>query len=103
MRARRTPEPLVAAVLVLGTVLATLAVIGALGGATRWPMAAVIAVGVVVGVLFGIASWALSGGRSALRGRWAVAVALGAVVGELAAMVVFGGSIDRVLAEQASA
>ena len=103
MRARRTPEPLVAAVLALGTVLATLAVIGALAATTRWPIAAVIAVGVVVGVLFGVASWALSGGRSALPGRWAVAVALGAMVGELAAMVVFGSSIDRVLAEQASA
>jgi hypothetical protein len=103
MRARRTPEPLVAAVLALGTVLATLAAIGALSGATPWPTAAVIAVGVIVGVLFGVASWAISGGRSALPGRWAVAVALGVVVGELAAMVVFGGSIDRVLAEQASA
>lgn len=103
MRARRTPEPLVAAVLVLGTVLATLAVIGALSGATRWPTAAVIGVGLIVGVLFGVASWAISGGRSAVAGRWAVAVAVGAVVGELAAMVVFGGSIDRVLAEQASA
>lgn len=103
MRARRTPEPLVAAVLALATVLASLAVIGALSGATGWPAAAVIAVGVIVGVLFGVASWAISGGRSALAGRWAVAVAVGAVVGELAAMVVFGGSIDRLLAEQASA
>lgn len=103
MRARRIPEPLVAAVLVLGTVLATLAVIGALSGATRWPTAAVIGVGVIVGVVFGVASWAVSGGRSAVVGRLAVAVAVGAVVGELAAMVVYGSSIDRVLAEQASA
>jgi hypothetical protein len=88
---------------VLGTVLATLAVIGALAGATRWPTAAVIGVGLVVGVVFGVASWAVAGGRTAVAGRWVVAVAVGAVVGELAAMVVFGGSIDRVLAEQASA
>ncbi|ORA38169.1 hypothetical protein BST13_06135 [Mycobacterium aquaticum] len=87
----------------LGTVLATLAVIGALAGATRWPTVAVIGVGLVVGVVFGVASWAVSSGRSAVIGRWAVAVAVGAVIGELAAMVVFGGSIDRVLAEQASA
>lgn len=101
MRAGRTPEPLVGAVLLLGGVLAAVAAILALSGATRWPPVAVVAAGVVFGALFAVASWAVAGGRSALAGRVVVAVVVGVMAGELAAVPVFGGSVDQQLAEQA--
>ncbi|BDY29711.1 DUF4407 domain-containing protein [Mycolicibacterium mageritense] len=102
MRAGRKPEPLVVAVLLLGGVLAAAAAILALSGATRWPPVAVVAAGVVFGALFAVASWAVAGGRSAVAGRVAVAVVVGVTAGELAAVSVFGGSVDQVLTEQAS-
>jgi hypothetical protein len=51
-------------------------------------------------------SWAISRGpirgRSGIAGRAAVGVAVGVVVGELAAVVLFSGSIDRMLDERAA-
>ncbi len=51
-------------------------------------------------------SWAISRGpirgRSGIAGRAAVGVAVGVVVGELAAVVLFSGSIDRLLDERAA-
>lgn len=51
-------------------------------------------------------SWAISRGpirgRSGIAGRAAVGVAVGVVVGELAAVVLFSGSIDRILDERAA-
>ncbi|MCV7356876.1 DUF4407 domain-containing protein [Mycolicibacterium fluoranthenivorans] len=100
MRAKRLPEPLSAAVLLLSSALAALVSALALAGATQWPAVASAAGGVAAGVLFGAVSWACAGGRSALAGRVAVAAAFGVVVGELAATVIFAGPIDRVLAAQ---
>lgn len=101
MRAMRLPEPLSMAVLLPVTVLAALVATLALTGATQWPIVASVAAGVVFGVLFGVVSWACAGGRSATAGRVAVAAVLGVLVGELAAVVVFGGPVDRALAAQA--
>ena len=101
MRANRPYEPLSAAVLLPATLLAALVAALALTGATRWPTVAAVAAGVVFGLLFGAVSWACAGGRSAPAGRAAVAAVLGVLVGELAAVVVFAGPVDRILAAQA--
>ena len=101
MRAMRLPEPLSVAVLVPASGLAALVAALALTGATQWPTVAAVAAGIVFGLLFGVVSWACAGGRSAPAGRVAVAAVLGVLVGELAAVVVFAGPVDRVLAAQA--
>ena len=95
MRAKRLPEPLSAAVLLLSSALAALVAALALAGATQWPAVASAAGGVASGVLFGVVSWACAGGRSALAGRVSVAAAFGVVVGELAATVIFAGSMPQ--------
>ncbi len=60
----------------------------------------------VVGLLVGAVSWAIARGpiprRSGVLGRAAVAVAVAVVVGELASVVMFSGSIDRLLDERAA-
>ncbi|MHA3023645.1 DUF4407 domain-containing protein [Mycobacterium sp. BMJ-28] len=101
MRANRLSGPLFAAVLALAAVLAAVVATLVLAGATQWHVAASVAAGAAFGLLFGAVSWACAVGRSALPGRVAVAVVLGVVAGELAAMVLFAGPIDRVLAAQA--
>lgn len=95
MRADRIVEVLLAAIAAVVSALA-------LAAATTWPTAAVIAGGLVVGALAGAVGRAIASGRSALPGRLVVGVAVGALLGELAAMVVFGGAIDAELTRQAS-
>jgi hypothetical protein len=60
----------------------------------------------VFGLLVGAVSRAIASGptrsRSGIAARAAVAVAVAAVVGELAAVVLFSGSIDRILDERAA-
>ena len=60
----------------------------------------------VLGLLVGAVSWAIARGpiprRSGVLGRAAVAVAVAVVVGELASVVIFSGSIDRLLDERAA-
>lgn len=97
------PAPLV---VLLAAMLAWLVAAVALTESTTWPMAAVVAVTSGFGLLVGavsraIASGASRGGRGVV-GRASVAIAIGIVVGELAAVVVFSGSIDRLLGEQAA-
>ncbi len=101
MRANRPFEALSVAVLLPASVLAALVAALALTGSTQWPTLAAAAAGVVFGLLFGLVSWACAGGRSAPAGRVAVAAVLGVLVGELAAVVVFAGPVDRALAAQA--
>lgn len=131
MCARKTPEPRLAAwltwlgggqwhelgehhersahavagvVVVLNAALAWLVATFAVAGSTRWQVPAVLPMTLVFGVLVGALSRAVASGpsRAGLLGRAAVAVAVGVVVGELAALVVFAGSIDRRLDEQAA-
>src|SRR6185312_17526760 len=94
------------AVVLLGAVLAWLVLALAVAGSTRWPLAVVVALTSVFGLLVGAVSRAISTGPTRWRGvlgRGVVGLALGLVVGELAAVVIFSGAVDRQLAEQALA
>jgi hypothetical protein len=90
----------------LNAALAWLVATLAVAESTRWPVAAIIPMTLIFGVLVGAVGRAVAGGspggKRGILGRSAVAVALGVVVGEIAAVVLFSGSIDRVLDEQAA-
>jgi hypothetical protein len=87
--------------LLLGTVAAVISAL-ALAASTLWPTGAVVAAGVVVGVLVAAVSRAIANAASGLTGRLAVGAAVGLALGELAAVVVFSGSIDAELTAQSS-
>lgn len=92
-------------VVLVVAMLAWLVAAAALASSTSWPLAAIVAVTSGVGLLVGAVSRALASGavhRSGVAGRAAVAVAVGLVVGELAAVVVFSGSVGRLLDERAA-
>ena len=106
--ARHERSTLVSAgvVVLLAAMLAWLVAAVALTESTTWPIAAVVAVTSAFGLLVGavsraIVSGVVRGGRGVV-GRAAVAIAIGVVVGELAAVVVFSGSIGRLLDERAA-
>ena len=90
----------------LGAALAWLVAALAVGGSTAVPTTTVIAVTSVFAVLAGAVSWAISSrptrSWAGVAGRAAVGVALGVVVGELAAVVLLSGSVDRSLRDQAA-
>ena len=101
----RSAHAVAGVVVILNAALAWLVTTVAVLEATRWPVLAVVPFTLVFGVLVGaitrgIASGPISGLR-AVVGRGLVAVAVGVVVGESAALAVFSGSIDRQLALQA--
>ena len=101
----RSAHAVAGVVVILNAALAWLVTTVAVLEATRWPVLAVMPFTLVFGVLVGaitrgIASGPISGLR-AIVGRGLVAVAVGVVVGESAALAVFSGSIDRQLALQA--
>jgi Domain of unknown function (DUF4407) len=101
----RSAHAVAGVVVILNAALAWLVTTVAVVEATRWPVLAVVPFTLVFGVLVGaitrgIASGPISGLR-AVVGRGLVAVAVGVVVGESAAVAVFSGSIDRQLALQA--
>ncbi len=105
--ARHERSTLVSAgvVVLVTALLAWLVAASALFQSTSWPIAAVVAVTSVFGLLIGALSRAIATGAvrgSGAAGRAAVAVAVGLVVGELAAVVVFSGSVDRLLDERAA-
>ena len=106
-RHERSTHALAGAVVLLGAALAWLVAALAVASSTDWPMAAVIPLTSVFGLLVGAVSRAISSGptrgRAGLAGRAAVGVAVGVVVGELAAVVLFSGTIDRLLDGQAAA
>ncbi len=90
----------------LGAVLAWLVVIGAVAESTTVSMVVIVPLTLVFALLVGAVSHAIANrptrGWSGIVGRAAVAVAVGAVVGELAAVVVFSGPVDRLLDERAA-
>ncbi len=101
----RSAHAVAGVVVILNAALAWMVTTVAVLEATRWPVLAVMPFTLVFGVLVGaitrgIASGPISGLR-AIVGRGLVAVAVGVVVGESAALAVFSGSIDRQLALQA--
>jgi hypothetical protein len=90
----------------LGAALAWLVSTLAIAAATRVSMAVIVPLALLFGLLVGAVSWGIASvptrGRSSIVGRAAVAVAVGVVVGELAAVALFSGSIDRRLEERAA-
>jgi hypothetical protein len=105
-RHERSTHVIAGVVLLLGSALAWLVAAVAMTAATDAPMAVVVPLTLVFGVLVGAVSRAVAGGPvrgwSGIVGRAAVAIAVGAVVGELAAVALFSGSIDRLLDERAA-
>lgn len=104
-RHERSTHAVAGAVVVLGAVLAWLVAALAVGAAVPAPWWTVIASTLVFGLLVGAVTRGTAGGPAegwpGIAGRGAVALAVGVVVGELAALVVFAGAIDRRLDEHA--
>lgn len=105
-RHERSTHAIAGAVVLLGAVLAWLVATLAVAGSTDLPLAAAAALTLIVGLLVGAVGRVMVSGAApawpGVVGRAAVALAVGIVVGELAALVMFAGSIDRVLDEQAA-
>ncbi|HTY31998.1 DUF4407 domain-containing protein [Mycobacterium sp.] len=104
-RSTHADEALAGAVVLLGALLAWLVAGLAVSEATRWSMLAVVPLTLVFGLLVGAVARGTAGGPDrrwpGIAARAAVAVAVGGVVGELAALVIFSSSIDRRLDERA--
>jgi hypothetical protein len=105
-RHERSAHAIAGVVVILNAALAWLVTTLDILEAARWPVLAVMPFTLVFGLLVGaitrgVASGPLRGVR-AIVGRGLVAVAVGMVVGEFAALAVFSGSIDRQLEVQAA-
>src|ERR1700754_4170574 len=98
-RHERSTHVIAGVVVLLGASLTWLVSTLAVIEATHAPMALIVPLTFAFGLLIGAVARAIAGGPtrgwSGVAGRAAVAVAVGAVVGELAAVVLFSGSIDR--------
>jgi Domain of unknown function (DUF4407) len=105
-RHERSTHVIAGVVVLLGAALTWLVSTLAVTEATLAPMALTVPLTFAFGLLIGAIARAIAGGPtrgwSGVAGRAAVAVAVGAVVGELAAVVLFSGSIDRLLDERAA-
>src|SRR6202012_5750734 len=98
-RHERSAPALPGIVVILNAALAWLVTTLAVLEASRWPVLAIMPFTLVFGLLVGaitrgIASGPMRGPRG-IVGRGLVAVAVGVIVGEFAALAVFSGSIDR--------
>lgn len=104
-RHERSTHAVAGAVVALGAGLAWLVASLAVSESARWPVWAVIAVTLVFGLLVGSVVRGTASGpvrsRAGTAGRGTVAVAVGVLVGELAAVVAFSGSINHWLEERA--
>ena len=105
-RHERSTHVIAGIVVLLGTALAWLVATLAITEATNVSIAVVVPFTLVFGLLVGAVSRAIASGPtrgwSSIAGRAAVAVVVGVVLGELAAVVLFSGPIDRVLDERAA-
>jgi hypothetical protein len=105
-RHERSTHVIAGVVVLLGAVLTWLVSDLAITGATHTPAALTVPLTFASGLLVGAIARAMASGPtrgwSGVTGRAAVAIAVGAVVGELAAVVLFSGSIDRLLDERAA-
>ncbi|MDT5243397.1 MAG: hypothetical protein QOD36_773, partial [Mycobacterium sp.] len=105
-RHERSTHVIAGVVVLLGAALTWLVSTLAITEATHAPMALTLPLTFAFGLLIGAIVRAIASGPtrgwSGVAGRAAVAVAVGAVVGELAAVVLFSGSIDRLLDERAA-
>src|SRR2546429_2462318 len=102
-RHERSTHAVAGVVVLLGAALAWLVASLAVSESARWPVLAIVALTLVFGLLVGAVTRGTAGGpdrgRLGIAGRAAVAIAVGVVVGELAALVVFSASIDHRLDE----
>ncbi len=105
-RQERSAHATAGVVVLLGAVLAGLVAGLDVAASARWPMPGMLSLALVFGLLTGAVirttTAGTTGSRPGIVARGAVAVAVGVVVGELAALVLFSGSIDRRLDEQAA-
>lgn len=105
-RHERSAHAITGVVVLLDAALAWLVATLAVAGSTRWPVPAVLPLTLVFGLLVGAVTRAIASsptrGWPGVVGRGAVAVVVGVVVGEFAALVLFSGTIDRGLDEQAA-
>lgn len=106
-RHERSTHAVAGAVVLLGAALAWLVAALAVNASARWPLIAVLAVTLAFGLLVGAVTRGIASGPHrgwpGIAGRVVVAVAVGVVVGELAALVVFAHSIDHGLEDRALA
>lgn len=107
-RHEHTSYAVTGAAVLLFAVVSGLITVFALASTGTWAVLAIILVALLVAVLAGAIARALAtarpgGGpdRLGLLGRLALAVLAGGLIAELAAIVVFGGSVDRTLDERA--
>ncbi|HZQ33238.1 MAG TPA: DUF4407 domain-containing protein [Mycobacterium sp.] len=93
-------------VVLIGAAFAWLVATVAVAEATDWSVWAILPLTLLFAVLVGAVTLAIAvhpgRGRAGVFGRGAVGVLVGVVVGELAALVLFSGSIDSRLDEQAA-
>ena len=105
-RHERSTHVIAGVVVLLGAALTWLVSALAITGSTHAPMALTVPLTFASGLLVGAIARAIASGPtrgwSGVAGRAAVAVVVGVVVGELAAVVLFSGSIDRLLDERAA-
>ena len=105
-RHERSTHVLAGVVVLIAAALTWLVSTLAVTAATHAPMAFAVPVTLAFGLLILAIACAIASGPtrgwSGVVGRAAVAVAVGALVGELAAVVLFSGSIDRLLDERAA-
>src|ERR1700737_3016384 len=104
-RHERSTTAVAGVVVLVGAALAWLVATLAVAGSTDWPVWAILPLTLLVGLLVGAVTRAVASGPArgwSIVGRGAVAVLVGAVVGELAAIVLFSGSIDRRVDAQAA-
>ena len=101
----RSTHAIAGVVVVVDAALTWLVATLVVAGSTHWPIAAILPLTGLFGLLIGAVTRAIASGptrgRSSIAGRGAVALAVGVVVGELAALVLLSGAIDRRLDEQA--
>jgi hypothetical protein len=105
-RHERSTHAIAGVVVLLGAALAWVAATVVVSQSVRWPVTAILPLTLVVGLLVGAVTRATASGpihsRAGIVARGAVAVAVALLVAELAGLVMFSGSIDRRLQEQAA-
>jgi Domain of unknown function (DUF4407) len=105
-RYQRSTHVIAGVVVLLGAALAWLVATLVIMQATHVSIARVVPLTLVFSLLVGAVSRAIAGGPtrgwSSIVGRAAVAIVVGVGVGELAALVLFSGPVDRILDERAA-
>jgi branched-subunit amino acid ABC-type transport system permease component len=102
-RHERSINVITGVVVVLDAALAWLLATLAVAGSSSWPVLAILPFTLLFGLLVGAVIRAVATGPTrwlSVVGRGVVAIAVGAVIGELAALVLFSSTIDRRLDEQ---